>query len=171
MRLLCYLAALLFLLSEFSHAQQPVAPPVEIVVPAGPEEIPPPAASRSKRVIVEGRSTLRPGMFVSSEVELYPYVRVEDAEEICYGAVPMVVAVMDPREGPWHPHYNRWRHRHRHYGSTKYAGVPLVFVKVMVPPTPPRRVRVQHEEIELDYGDYQVNIDAEDGVVEVEYDD
>lgn len=148
-----------------------VAPPPEIVVPAQPEEIPPPATEAAPRAVVSG-DVLRPGMFVVGEVELFPRVRVEDANEIHPRAVPMVIAVMDPREGPWHPHANRGRlfGRKRHTAG-KFVGTPIVLVTVMVPPKPPRSVQVQHEEIELNYGNYQVNIDCEEGVVEIEYDD
>ncbi len=162
--------------NDFAVAQQgptpgDIAPPPEIVVPARPEEIPPPVIKASPPAVVSA-GVLRPGMFVSGEVELYPRVRVEDANEIHPRAVPMVIAVMDPHEGPWHPHSHRFRLFGRHRRTTgQQVATPIVFVTVMVPPWPPRSVQVQHEEIELNYGDYQVNIDCEEGVVEVEYDD
>jgi hypothetical protein len=140
-----------------------VEPPVEIVVPAPNEELPlPPAAAEAVLPLAPRAADdapLRPGMFVTS-AELYPRVRIEDREDIHPHAVPAIIAVMDP-------------HRDRRARLAQHTGpnLGLVFVKIYVPPFPPRSVRVKREEIELDWGDYEIKIEAEDGVVEVEYED
>jgi hypothetical protein len=132
-----------------------VEPPLEIVVPDPSEELPLPDA---QPVVVSPIAPsaardgqLRPGMFVTS-AELYPRVRIEDADDVHPRAVPAIVAVMAPHRGA-------------------RASGALVFVKVLAPPQPPRSVKVKHDEIELDWGDYEINIEAEDGVVEIEYED
>jgi hypothetical protein len=158
-------------------AQEPplsddIAPPPEIVVAEDPEEIPPPRDPREPlspsdvpRVLPSEGGQLRPGMFVEG-VELYPHVRIEDADEIARNAVPMIIAVIDPRGGPWHPHVRRshWRHSGQRVGAP-----PLVFVQVFVPPKPPQAVRVRHEEIDLYYGGRKINIDSERGIVKIDY--
>lgn len=139
-----------------------VEPPLEIVVPSDPsEELPLPAEPEAllptPRLSQDGQ--LRPGMFVTS-AELYPRVRVKDADDIHPHAVPAIIAVMDP-------HRDR---RARHAQQTG-PNLGLVFVKIFVPPQPPRSVKVKHEEIELDWGEYEIKIESEDGVVEIEYED
>lgn len=161
-----------------------VQPPVEIVVPAEPGEvIPTPEGDPPPEIVVpddgssrgEGGAKLRIGQFVGGDVELFPHVVYRHKHEIHPQAVPMIVAVMHPNEGPWHPHYrrHRWRHGRRAWRKheTGVVETPLVFVKVMVPPYPPHRVRVKHEEVDLYYGHHRVNVDPEDGVVKVKYDD
>jgi hypothetical protein len=147
-----------------------VAPPPEIVVGQDPEEIPPPrtdprepiSPSDVPRAIPSpDGGQLRPGMFVDG-VELYPHVRIEDADEIARNATPMIIAVVDPRA--------RFGHRGHWRGRRVVAGPPpLVFVQVFVPPRPPQAVRVKHEEIDLYYGGRKINIDSEDGVVTIDY--
>jgi hypothetical protein len=140
-----------------------VEPPLEIVVPSDPsEELPPPAAEPevllpTPRLSNDGQ--LRPGMFVTS-AELYPRVRVKDADDIHPHAGPAIIAVLDP-------------HRDRRARHAQHTGpnLGLVFVKIFVPPHPPRSVKVKHEEIELDWGEYEIQIESEDGVVEIEYED
>jgi hypothetical protein len=140
-----------------------VEPPLEIVVPSDPsEELPTPAAE-PERLLPTPRlshdSQLRPGMFVTS-AELYSRVRVKDADDVHPHAVPAIIAVMDP-------------HRDRRARQAQHTGpnLGLVFVKIFVPPHPPRSVKVKHEEIELDWGEYEIQIESEDGVVEIEYED
>lgn len=142
-----------------------VEPPLEIVVPEPSEELPlPPAATPTETVLPlapRGAQVgqLRAGMFVTS-AELYPRVRIEDADDMHPQAVPAIIAVMDP-------------HRDRRVRLAQHTAPinGLVFVKIFVPPYPPRSVKVKHEEIELDWGEYEIKIEAEDGVVEIEYED
>jgi hypothetical protein len=141
-----------------------IEPPVEIVVPLdASEELPLPSASPEVVVPLAPNNTpdgrLRPGMFVTS-AELYPRVRVEDADDIHPHAVPAIIAVVDPRHG-----------RFSRHGLSGDAGVGLAFVKIFVPPQPPRSVKVKHDEVELDWGEYEIKIESDDGVVEIEYED
>ncbi len=137
-----------------------VEPPLEIVVPDPTEELPPPAAQPD---VVLPRAAhnaqLRPGMFVTS-AELYPRVKIDDAHNIHPQAVPMIVAVMDPRSA-----------RRTRFAQTSGTSLGLVFVKVFAPPYPPKSVKVKHDKVELDWGEYEIKIESEDGVVEIEYED
>ena len=94
----------------------------------------------------------RPGNIVDCPVPLYPRVEVEDANNIAPGAVPIVVAVRNPR-----PRF----------------GPECVYVRVFAPACPPRRVEVSDRGryVRLDYGKYEVEIEADDGRIEIEYDD
>jgi hypothetical protein len=160
------------LIGGSAHAQgvvtpADVEPPLEIVVPSDPsEELPAPAAEPevllpTPRLSSDGQ--LRPGMFVTS-AELYTRVRVKDADDIHPHAVPAIIAVMDP-------HRDRRARHAQHAGPNLGPNLGLVFVKIFVPPHPPRSVKVKHEEIELDWGEYEIQIESEDGVVEIEYED
>ena len=93
------------LLAQEDPSPSDVAPPPEIVVPTNPEEIPPPSPSDVRVDGREGAERLKVGTIVSGDLELYPRVRVDDPDEIHPRAVPFILGVMDPREGPWHPHY------------------------------------------------------------------
>ena len=83
---------------------------------------------------------------------LYPRVKVDDADDIAPGAVPIVVAVRNPQ-----PRF----------------GPHCVFVRVFAPACPPRRVKVNGSghKVHLDYGKYEIEIEADDGRIEIEYDD
>ena len=169
MRALAMGVLLLICASRMASAQgvptpADVEPPLEIVVPLDPsEELPLPSAQPDIVLPLAARGTqdgqLRPGMFVTS-AELYPRVRVKDADDIHPHAVPAIIAVMDP-------------HRDRRVRQALHTGpnYGLVFVKIFVPPQPPRSVKVKHEEVELDWGEYEIKIESEDGVVEIEYED
>ncbi len=148
------------------------APPPEIVVPADPELLPPPSRDRVRAEgRIEGRLAppLKPGTIVSGNVPLYPRVRVEDADEIHPRAVPVIMAVIDPREGPWHPHYKIKQRLAG--GDLEDAPVRVVFVKVFLPPRAIEKFKVRREEIDIEAGDWEINIDSEDDVVKIEYDD
>lgn len=147
-----------------------VAPPPEIVIPTNPEELPPPSR---EPVRIEGGEKgakyLKIGTIVSGQIELYPKVRIKDADDIHPRAVPVILAVMDPHEGPWHPHY-----KIRKYlaGQTPDdPPTPVVFVQVMLPPAALSTMKIRREEIDFKYGGREVNIDCEDGVVKIDYDD
>jgi hypothetical protein len=111
--------------------------------------IPPPALPAAP-----AEPPLSYGSVVRQQVALYPHVRVKDADDVAPGALPIVVAVRDPNCA--HP---------------KAAGV--VFVKVCVPIGAPCKVRVNKRgtELELDYGEYEIEIRSERGVVTIDYDD
>jgi hypothetical protein len=116
-------------------------------LPPAPEPVPAPALPS---VPVEGLSF---GSILTEPVALYPHVRVKDADDMAPGAVPVFVAVRDPNcgRGP--------------------AG--LVFVKVCVPTCPLCKVRVKKggAEVELDYGEYEIDVRSRNGVVTIEYED
>ena len=97
------------------------------------------------------------GSVVSGPVGLYPRVKLEDCHKIAPGAVPVIVAVKDPNICRKH---------------CRCCLPQCVYVQVFVPPCPLLRVKVNKhgDEIELDYGKYEVDIDSENGVVEIDYD-
>jgi hypothetical protein len=98
------------------------------------------------------------GSFVSGEVPLYPRVRAKDCDDIAPGAVPVVIAIRDP---------NICRKPCRCCPPT------CVFVQVFVPACPPRKVEVDDHgaKLDLDYGEYEIEIESRKGVITVEYDD
>lgn len=93
----------------------------------------------------------RPGQFASVETELYPRVRVEGEDEIPRHAVPQIIAVRSP-------------------DPLRFPG--LVYVPVRVPPGPCRDLKVKDDgaKIEMNYGDFSVEIVSAKGLVSVEYD-
>ena len=147
-----------------------VAPPPEIVVPTDPGKLPLPSRDP---VRVDGNSKgakhLKIGTIVSGDVPLYSRVRIEDRRDIHPRAVPYIIAVMDPHEGPWHPH-NKIR-KYLRGGTPDDPPIPVVFVQVLLPPEAIASMRVKREEIDFEWGRYEVNIDSEDGVVTIDYDD
>jgi hypothetical protein len=92
---------------------------------------------------------VRCGEFVSGPVPLFPRVKVEDREDVHPRAVPAVVAVRSPH------------------------GRGVVFVQVFVPPFPPDEVDTDDDgrSLTLEYDDYSVEIEADDGRVTVDYND
>lgn len=99
-----------------------------------------------------------PGDFVPHHVPLYRRVKVKDRHNIAPFAVPRVVAVRDPAI---------CRH------DCRCCEPRCVFVTVYVPPYACERVRVKKHgrEVKLDYGKYEVEIEVEDGCIEIDYDD
>jgi hypothetical protein len=95
------------------------------------------------------------GEIVGCRVPLVTMVRVRGAENICRHSVPAVVAVRDPNACS-HDAFER-----------------VVYVQVMVPPCPPRKIEVSpcHTRVELSFEDYDVEIISRNGVISVEYDD
>lgn len=99
------------------------------------------------------------GMFASFAVPVYPHVRVKDSRNIAPGAAPMLVAVKDPQACKHDCDCCRDR---------------MVFVQVWAPPygAPRRKVSDGGREVELDYGEYEVEIESKHrGYVEIDYDD
>jgi len=98
------------------------------------------------------------GSFGTCPVPIEPHVLVRNAHESAPHAVPVVVAVRNPHLG--------------RYGS-RGCVESLVYVQVFVPPCPLRKLKVSpcRTKIELDYGDYEVEITSCDGHIDVEYDD
>ena len=85
-------------------------------------------------------------------------VRIKDAEKRYPGAVPTTVKVHAP-------------HNPRR-GVVLYPSPQ--FIEVWVPPFPPRKVDYNRDgsEVELDFGDYEVEVHwRRDGRIEVDYDD
>lgn len=119
-----------------------------------PEPLPAPAADATT-----APRYFPPGSFVTDPVKLYPLVHVDDPHEVAPGAIPMVISVKDPNTCQ------------RQYCAQCRGR--CVYVRVWIPPCPLRKFKVEDHgaEIELDYGHYEVEIDSEDGVVKVEYDD
>lgn len=95
------------------------------------------------------------GQIVCCRVPLATVVRVKGADHICGHAVPAVVAVRDPNHCS-HDVVER-----------------VVYVQVMVPPCPPRKVEVSscRTRVKLCFHDYEVEITSKSGVISVEYDD
>jgi hypothetical protein len=94
------------------------------------------------------------GEIVDCHVPLATCVRVEDECNIAPNAVPVVVAVRDP---------NTCGHQ---------CQERIVFVQVFVPPCPPRSIRVTpcHSRVQMDFGQYEVDIKSRDGMIFVDYD-
>jgi len=99
-----------------------------------------------------------PGQFIDCQVPLFPYVITKNAHEIAPGAIPVIVAVRDPRFPP---------------GSGLGQSAPCVYVEIYVPNCPCQDIDISRDgtRIEFDYGDYEVKVTSCDGVVVVEYDD
>jgi len=140
-------------LSSLALAQQgeplpePPRPPRSARVQPPAEPVPPPPPSAA---VVERPLTY--GSIVSDSVSLYPYVRVKDADDMCPDGVSVVIAVRDP--------------------NCRRGETGFVFVKVCVPPCNGRvRVNKWGTEVELDYGEYEVEIKSRNGLVTVDYDD
>lgn len=89
-------------------------------------------------------------------VPLYPRVTYEDLDNVHPCGVPTIVQVLDPCENPCNT-----------------CGPRCVFVKICIPPNQPPRIKVEDHgrKIKYKYGEYQVEIESEDGVVSVDYDD
>lgn len=89
---------------------------------------------------------------MNAAVPLYPHVRIDDADEAPRRGVHRILAVKSP-------------------DPARFPG--CVYVKVLVPPVPCREVEVDDggAKIKLKYGNCEVEIESEDGVIEVEYDD
>jgi hypothetical protein len=98
------------------------------------------------------------GEFIDCPVPLFTRVRVKDRDNIHPRAVDLVIAVKDPNSC--------------HHVCT-CCEKRSVFVPICVPPCPPRSIEVSRDgsRIELDYGDYEVDIRSRHGVITVDYDD
>lgn len=96
-------------------------------------------------------------------VQLYPYVKYEDLDNRHPCAVTKIVAVPDPCK----------RCRHHGRDCCQQCGPGCVYVQICVPPCGCPKVKVKRHgrKIEFDYGDYEVEIESKNGVVEVDYDD
>lgn len=92
-------------------------------------------------------------------VELYHRVKYEDLDNVHPCAVKKIIAVKDPCA------------REQVCGT---CAPPCVYVMICVPPTDRFEYDVKrkdHSKVEYDYGDYEIEISSEDGVVHVNYDD
>ncbi|MFO1003643.1 MAG: hypothetical protein U0936_25195 [Planctomycetaceae bacterium] len=94
------------------------------------------------------------GEIVDCHVPLATSVRVEDECKIAPNAVPVVVAVRDPKM------------------CTHDVMERVVFVQVFVPPCPPRSMEISpcHTRVKMDFGMYEVDIKSKDGLIVVDYD-
>jgi hypothetical protein len=94
------------------------------------------------------------GEIVDCQVPLATCVRVEDECNIAPNAVPVVVAVRDPKMCV-HDVVER-----------------VVFVQVFVPPCPPRCIHISpcHTRVTMDFGMYEVDIKSKDGMIVIDYD-
>lgn len=94
------------------------------------------------------------GEIVRCRVPLATCVRVRGADHICGHFVPAVVAVRDP-------------------ALCEHDVERLVYVQVLVPPVPPRKIEVSrcHTRVELCFGELDVEIVSKNGTISVEYDD
>jgi hypothetical protein len=121
-----------------------------------PSPIPEPVVPGTPAPPLEGvpLGKLSYGSIVSGPVALYPHVRVKDADDAAPGGASVIVAVRDPNAGRRSP-----------------AGI--VFVKICVPLCPLEKIKCNKwgTEIELDYDDYEIEIESCDGVVTIDYDD
>ncbi len=108
---------------------------------------------------IEGYSVTGPFSPVSQHLEgfpLYHRVEYEDLDNIHPCGVPTVVQVLDPCENP-----------------CDSCGPRCVYVKICVPPNERPRIKVGDggREVKYKFRDYSVEIESEDGVVSVNYDD
>ena len=94
------------------------------------------------------------GEIVDCRVPLATCVRIEDECNIAPHAVPVVVAVRDPATCGHQCHER------------------IVFVEVFVPPCPPRLIRVSpcHSRVTMDFGEYQVDLKSQNGIIVIDYD-
>ena len=98
------------------------------------------------------------GDIVDCPVPLFSRVKVRDRDNIHPRAVDIVIAVKDP---------NTCRH------ACTCCEKRSVFVPLCVPPCPLEKVKVSRDgtRMELDYGDYEVDITSRGGLITVDYDD
>lgn len=98
------------------------------------------------------------GELIECEVPLFTRVRVKDRDNIHPRSVDLVIAVKDPNTCE---------------RSCTCCEKRSVFVPICVPPCSPERIKVSRDgsRIELDYGDYEVDISSRRGLVTVDYDD
>ncbi|MCA9058454.1 MAG: hypothetical protein KDA85_08145, partial [Planctomycetaceae bacterium] len=100
----------------------------------------------------------QPGQIVDAPVPLAPFVRIEDPQNIAPNAIPIVVAVRTP-------------------GLCDHAcdccTESVVFVQVMAPPCPVRKLKVSpcRTRVDLDFGTYEITITSTAGVITVDYSD
>lgn len=97
------------------------------------------------------------GEIVACDVTLEPHVVIKDACQVAPHAVPVIVAVRDP-------HLSRFGSR----GCVER----MVYVEVLVPNCPAKRIRVSpcKTKIRMDFGQYEVDITSRNGFVEIDYD-
>lgn len=124
---------------------------------------PPPPAPGSGTIqpIPSGPAVGGPVVGHPGAMVLYHGVKVKDRKNIHPCAVPKVVKIIDPC---WKP---------QHCGCCAPARPRCVYVKICVPPCACERVKVSRDgrKVKYDYGEYQVELESKDGVVEVDYDD
>jgi hypothetical protein len=94
------------------------------------------------------------GEIVHCRVPLATCVRVRGADNICGDFVPVIVAVRDP-------------------ALCEHDADRLVYVQILVPPVPPRKVEVSrcHTRVDLCFRELDVEIVSKNGMISVEYDD
>ena len=135
----------------------PPAPLDDAVRPAVPDQLPPvpplPVIPEQFAAIPDAM-----GALPSGPIELFRRVEYDDREDSHPRGVKRLVAVRDPRSC-------------RKPCDCCEPG--LVFVEVCVPPHGCPKVKHSKDlrKIELDYGEYEIEIASEDGEVEVEYED
>ncbi len=130
-----------------AYPSNPTYPPAPSYPPQSnlltpPQPSPPPAP------VPQGQ----PGQFVPEAVPLYPYVQVKDANKVPAFAVQRILAVASP-------------------DPLRFPG--CVYVPVSVPPTPCQGVKVKDggAKTVLNYGEFEVEVTSNRGVVTVDYDD
>ena len=114
---------------------------------------------------------VEPGLPVDG-YPLYHRVEYEDLDHIHPCAVPTVVQVLDPcTVDDRCCLFGHRRHRDP-CDACHECGPRCVYVKICVPPGCPKvKVSDKGRKVKYDYGDYKVEIESEDGVVSVDYDD
>ncbi len=137
----------------------PVPPPAD--PPRGiqpvPEYVPAPAPPSALQPMPE-YVPQRP-VETYQTVELYPYVKYEDLDNVHPFAMKKIVAVKDPR------------------APKPLCGTcapPSVFIMICVPPTGRFEFDVKRKDyskVEYDYGKYEIEITSKNGIVYVDYDD
>lgn len=121
------------------------------------------AAEPAPLLMPEGHPAPQGHLMPTETVQLFPYVKYEDPENVHPCAVTKIVAVPDPCA--------RCRHHGRH--RCAQCRPSCVYVRICVPPCGCPKVKVKHHgrKIEYDYGEYEVEIESKNGVIEVDYDD
>lgn len=163
-----------FLNSPWAMAQAPPAPGIE-GAPVAPEPAPAyptpaepmPMGEPGLAPIPEGAipyEAYKPAdgqlppegeiVYEGPAMPLFTNLEVEDRDNIHPCAVPTIVPIADPC-------------------APKCSGPSCVYVEICVPPCECKKVKYSKDgrKAKYDYGEYTVELESEDGVVKVDYDD
>lgn len=149
--------------------KQPELLNVAFQAPDAPPAQPLPYPDEPTSVYSEGPA-LSPGMS-AAPMQLYHCVEVEDRHNIHPCAVTKIVSVLDPCPPTCGSSICGGCDSCNSCGTCCPRG--CVFVAICVPPCGCEEVKVSRDgaKVKYDYGEYEVEITSDDGVVKVDYDD